>query len=65
MTINDPFAKYNDKTTEVYGTPYYISLEERDQIADYDLSANPSLEAQRDIFIFNVLSDAVYQTLWQ
>ena len=26
-----------------------------DQIADYDLSANPSLEAQRDIFIFQCL----------
>ena len=55
FTTNDPFAKYNGKTTEVYGTPYYITLEERDRIADYDLSANPSLEAQRDIFIFQCL----------
>ena len=55
LTTNDPFAKYNGTTTEVYGTPYYISLEERDKIADYDLSANPSLEAQRDIFIFQCL----------
>lgn len=55
LTTNDPFAKYNGKTTEVYGTPYYITLEERDKIADYDLSANPSLEAQRDIFIFQCL----------
>ena len=50
LTTNDPFAKYNGKTTEVYGTPYYITLKERDRIADYDLSATPSLEAQRDIF---------------
>lgn len=55
LTENDPFAKYNGKTTEVYGTPYYITLEERDKIADYDLSGNPSLEAQRDIFIFQCL----------
>ena len=55
LTTNDPFAKYNGKTTEVYGTPYYITLEERDRIADYDFSANPSLEAQRDIFIFQCL----------
>ena len=55
LTTNDPFAKYNGTTTEVYGTPYYISLEERDKIADFDLSANPSLEAQRDIFIFQCL----------
>ena len=52
LTTNNPFSKYNGKTTEVYGTPYYITIEERDQIADYDLSATPSLEAQRDIFIF-------------
>lgn len=55
ITTNDPFAKYNGKTTERYGTPYYITIEERDQIADYDLSSNPSLEAQRDIFIFQCL----------
>ena len=55
ITINDPFAKYNGKTTERYGTPYYLTIEERDQIADFDLSANPSLEAQRDIFIFQCL----------
>lgn len=54
-TTNDPFAKYNGKTTERYGTPYYITIEERDQIADFDLSSNPSLEAQRDIFIFQCL----------
>ena len=52
LTTNDPFAKYNGKTTEVYGTPYYITIEERDQIANFDMSANPSLEIQRDIFIF-------------
>lgn len=55
LTTNDPFAKYNGKTTERYGTPYYITIEERDQIADYDLSDNPSLEVQRDIFIFQCL----------
>lgn len=56
MTFNGRIAKYNGKTTEAYGTPYYITLEERDKIADYDLSANPSLEAQRDIFIFQCLT---------
>ena len=55
MTFNGRIAKYNNKTTEVYGTPYYITLEARDKIAGYDLSANPSLEAQRDIFIFQCL----------
>ena len=55
ITTNDPFAKYNGKTTERYGTPYYLTIEERDQIANFDLSANPSLEALRDIFIFQCL----------
>lgn len=55
LTTNDPFAKYTGKTTERYGTPYYITIEERDIIADYDLSAIPSLEVQRDIFIFQCL----------
>lgn len=51
-TNNRPFAGYNGVTTEKYGTPYYITLEERNLIADFDLSAHPSLEVQRDIFIF-------------
>lgn len=37
---------------EKYGTPYYITLEERNAIAETDLSFNKSLETQRDIFIF-------------
>ncbi len=50
-----PFTKYKGNTTERYGTPYYISLEERDIIAAHDFSDNPSLETQRDIFIFHTL----------
>lgn len=50
-----PFAKYKGNTTERYGTPYYITLEERDIIAAHDFSSNPSLETQRDIFIFHTL----------
>lgn len=50
-----PFAKYKGNTTERYGTPYYITLEERDIIASHDFSGNPSLETQRDIFIFHTL----------
>lgn len=53
LTTNNPFVKYKGKTTEHYGTPYYITLEERNRIADFDLSANKSLAVQRDIFIFH------------
>lgn len=54
LTNNRPFDKYNG-IAEKYGKPYYISLEERNQIADYDLSKYPHLEVQRDIFVFQCL----------
>lgn len=54
ITSNRPFDKYNG-LTEKYGKPYFISLEERNLIADYDLSKFPCLEVQRDIFIFQCL----------
>lgn len=39
----------------VYGTPFYLTLQERDTVADWDLSDNKHLERQRDIFIFQSL----------
>lgn len=41
--------------SEVYGSPVYITIAERDAIANYDLSAYPDLEVQRDIFVFQCL----------
>ena len=55
ITNNKPFAKYSGVHTERYGRPYYISSEERDYIAEFDLSDNPELSVQRDIFIFQCL----------
>lgn len=55
ITTNNPFIGFEGTTTEKYGTPVYISLEERNQIADFDLSAHPQLAIQRDIFIFQCL----------
>lgn len=54
-TENKPFAKYEGVTSEKYGTPYYITIEERNKIADFNLSRKPALEIQRDIFIFQCL----------
>lgn len=53
-TANDPFKNVTIKS-ENYGTPYFLSLEERNIIADWDLSTNKHLETQRDIFIFQCL----------
>lgn len=36
---------------EVYGTPYYLTREERDTLAKYDLSSYPELENVRNTFI--------------
>lgn len=51
---NHPFERIKCGT-EKYGTPFYLTLEERNLIADTDLSCNPRLETQRDIFIFHCL----------
>lgn len=52
ITANNPFKGYEGVVSEKYGTPYYITLEERNTIADFDLSEHPQMEIQRDIFIF-------------
>ncbi len=52
ITANNPFKGYEGVVSEQYGTPYYITLEERNHIADFDLSKYPNLSVQRDIFIF-------------
>lgn len=48
---NDPFANFTSEA-ELYGTPYYLTIEERDKVAALDLSESPKLEASRDAFIF-------------
>ena len=52
LITSDPFRKFKI-TREVYGTPYYITLEERHQIEQADLSSRPKLAIQRDIFVFH------------
>ena len=51
---NHPFERIRCGT-ERFGTPYYLTLEERNLIADTDLSKDTRLETQRDIFIFQCL----------
>jgi integrase len=53
-TANRPFDEFHIEEC-VYGTPVYITLEERNKINETDLSDNPYLETQRDIFIFQSL----------
>lgn len=55
LTTNRPFDRYTGNKTERYGTPYYLTMEERDRLADFDFRTRPGLETQRDIFIFQCL----------
>ena len=49
LTANNPFSKYSIKQA-VYGSPIYISKEERDMLSIAPMSTK-SLEVVRDIFV--------------
>lgn len=53
-TANNPFKKYAIDDC-VYGTPFYISIDERNKILRTNLSRHPKLSVQRDIFVFQCL----------
>lgn len=53
-TTNNPFIKVQIGSA-VYGVPYYLTIEERNKIAEFDLSHRPQLAVQRDIFVFQCL----------
>jgi site-specific recombinase XerD len=53
-TGNNPFDFF--KIDEcVYGTPFYISIDERNLLYNTDFSKRPAIETQRDIFVFQCL----------
>lgn len=56
ITSTNAFDNYKIPP-RIYGTPYYITIEERDAIAafDFDAIGRPALSVQRDIFIFQCL----------
>lgn len=54
LTTNDPFKKYSIPEC-VYGTPYYITIDERNRIYGMRLHNHPTLSIQRDIFVFQCL----------
>lgn len=51
ITTHNPFRKFT-VPQYLYGTPYYITVEERNQLAACDLSDRPRLAEQRDVFVF-------------
>lgn len=54
ITDNNPFRHF-EVPQALYGTPYYITIDERRHLFDLDLSTNPRLAVQRDIFVFQCL----------
>lgn len=54
ITANRPFKNYESKP-DVYGTPYYITIEERNILYNANLDHRPQLAIQRDIFVFQCL----------
>ncbi len=53
-TQNRPFDDYKIEECR-YGTPIYITIEERNKIYNTNLSRHPELAIQRDIFVFQSL----------
>ena len=53
-TTNTPFKNFTIKES-AYGTPYYITIDERNKLYNTDFSSNPQLSMQRDIFVFQCL----------
>lgn len=50
-TQNNPFRKYT-VGSQKYGTPFYLTTEERDTLNKADMGSNKELAAVRDIFVF-------------
>lgn len=50
-TIKNPFHKYKIEDAK-YGTPYFITIAERNHLYNFDFKARKELSIQRDIFIF-------------
>ncbi len=53
-TTNTPFDDFPLEEC-TYGTPYYITIDERNKIYHTNLSRHPQLAIQRDIFVFQCL----------
>ncbi len=53
-TTNNPFRNYAVEEC-VYGTPYYITIDERNKIYRTNLARHPQLVVLRDVFVFQCL----------
>lgn len=61
LTDNNPFDNYT-MPEEKYGTPYYITIDERKQL--FNAQLDEPLATQRDIFVFQCLIGCRVSDLW-
>lgn len=61
LTHNNPFDRFSIGT-EQYGTPFYLTIEERNTLATAELP--PRLTIQKDIFVFQCLIGCRVSDLW-
>ena len=61
ITNSNPFNAYS-VPKEIYGTPYYITIEERNQL--YNAQLEEPLATQRDIFVFQCCIGCRVSDLW-
>ena len=50
-TSNSPFEEF-EMGSQMYGTPFYLTKEERNQLYEATFPNNPGLDVIRDIFVF-------------
>lgn len=63
VTDNNPFLGISIGVEQRLSHPIYMSREERNRLACFDLSDNPRLAQQRDIFIFQCMTGCRYEDL--
>ena len=63
-TTNNPFKKY--KIVEcTYGTPIYLTIDERNKLYHANFSRHPRIARQRDIFVFQCCIGCRVGDLWE
>ena len=63
FTTNDPFKKF-EITECVYGTPVYLTVEERNRLYKANFSRHERISRQRDIFVFQCVIGCRVSDLW-
>lgn len=64
ITTNRPFDFW-ELPEPLYGDPYFLTIDERNQVAALDLSSSPHLAMFRDVFVFQCFTGPRYSDLFR